>query len=205
MKNTVNKSKIINMNYKKIAIKSGIAISSLLLYISPVKAKTIERTPKQNHIESQEEIDDPKFFWQTTYKNIYENLNIQDFDEEFLNVYNNIQYIIIDEKEYPINNIQVKQLENTNEVHFTYTGKNRIDLFTNESFTGKLKSNCDLKDSTIFYQLYCDGYIKEDKLMVTSEELQKYGNKWDGKIQTQTPDLMAEQQTNEIFKKKYGR
>ena len=110
LKNTKKENKILKINYKKVAISSGIAISSLLLYLTEAKTESINRTLGSNYMESQLETEDPGYFWQETYTEIYNNLDIKDFDEEFIRIYNETQYIIIDGVEYPISHIQVKKI-----------------------------------------------------------------------------------------------
>ena len=166
IKNNANVKKIVSNNKKKRwAMIGSISFGSLFLVFSQsVKAYTPQ-----------------------TYSQIYESLNFDDFDEQFIDIYENSN-ITINNVEYSIQQIYLKTMDDDS-VHYIKAGENNIDLLNGTIIKGERKNTTRFRDSTIFYQMYTDGLITTTDIEIDNETLQEYADAWDKKTHLEVPDL----------------
>lgn len=213
MKNTDKNYKIINKKIgKRIAVTSEITLTGLLLVSFKNNSVQFDRNNYSSDIVSSENDsnhstsinkEDAYHRYYKIYNEIIQNLNIHQFDDKFLDIYNN-GIIVIDGREYPIEKLRLRHLE-SGITHFTFPGKNHVDVFTGEYFDGREDAVCPFRNSSIFYQMYQDGSIQSKQIIVNKDIFQTYAKDWDKTIHTETPKLKAEVEANKIYRKKYGR
>lgn len=192
LKNTEKNSKIIkHKSSKRYILTTGVIASSLFMIFCQYhqqekSSKNIESTQDDNHNR-----------FSNIYQKIYETLELNQFDQQFLNIYQNGQITIKDEQ-YTLNQIYLKKCEDET-VHFIVAGKNKIDLLTKEVINSPFTLTCSFKNTDIFYQMYLDGIIKNEQIEVNPQIYQLYANTWNGERHEQTPELKSEIETNKIY------
>ena len=200
LNNTKNELKITKRKKgKMIALMAGITASSMLISIINPKAVNAQTTNQEEYYGN-----DARDYYFSIYEKIYKELNMEEFDSKFIDLYNN-GIILEDEKEYPLEEVRVKRNSTNNEIHFIL-----LDDFQKDIITGNTIESIEtgywpaFRDTTIFYEMYKDGKFKENKITL-DEEVLEYAKDWNGEIHTEIPRLKAEKETNEIYKKTYKR
>ena len=197
---TINKkSKIIKKNIlSKMTLATGITVSMMFVSMSINdeigKEKTSEITQKHN----------PEYYntYMRAYVDSLKKMDLREFDSHFIDTYNNVKYLV-NNQEYDSNQVYIVELED-NSKHLIIAGENNIDIMTNTKMEGKKINICCFKESTVFYQMYLDGIIKNNTLVVDNN-LSNYVNSWDGKRHSAIPALKAESEASDVYRKKYGR
>ena len=133
------------------------------------------------------------------YLNALDEINIDEFDQTFINIYRHGTYSINDSK-YNISELYIVVTENGN--HIIKAGENNYDILTNQTFNEKqIKIEC-LKRTSVFYKLYLDGIINSENISVDINTLKNYIEKWDMKNHHEVPELLADMKARENIKKR---
>ena len=207
MKTIDKKSKIVEV--KKVAKKvilGNLTISSLFIF--GTTGMTTREAKDESKIVS-EEVDDVKrsnceeySFYHRTYSDAFNDLNDEDFDQVFQDIYINGKYII-NGVEYDIKEVYITKLDDES-IHVYKAGDNRKDVITNQIFAGKNKKICCFRDSSIFYELYENNIINSNEIILDINNIEEINN-WDGTKSDKTKHLMAEKITKEEYGRKYGK
>ncbi len=194
LKNTENPKKIKKRN---IVIPS-IAIGGAIVF-SLAATLTLDNIneSKETAIADSEEY----LYYQGQYLNSLNNLNSNDFDQNFDNIYNDITFKY-NGQEYPGPSLFIVEYDDGS-THLVYSDNNKVDLFTNEPITAKKAKIVAFRESSAFYKMYKDGLITSTDFELSTNII-SYINSWDGEKHTATPDLAAEKEANEAYDKKYG-
>ncbi len=196
LKNTDDTYNVLNKNdLKRFSVAIGITCTSL--FISLIQPKEVKATENSSKIETN--YNSGRDYYYQIYDKIYQNLDLNSFDSRLIDIYQN-GTIIIDEKEYPLERLRVRHTENGN-THFILSGDNHLDVYTKEKFDDKVDFVCPFRDSTIFFNMYQDGIITSDKINLSKEDMEKYSSDWTPDTHVGIPRLMAERETNKIYRK----
>ena len=188
LKNTDEKMTIKNMSKgKRVFLTSGIVLTSLCLGLST---------------KSPENVDDAFNNYAGLFKESSQSLEGEEFDSVFEQFYNT-GTVLLNDKDYGIKSLYIKTMEDDNN-YLTEAGEN-IDLLTNLSLTGKKKDSLALRKADFLYDIYKEGYIKNNVLTIDNEKLKDYLASWDGKEHSEVRRLKIEQKANEEYHKKYGK
>ena len=144
------------------------------------------------------------YYYMNAYYEALDNLNEEDFDEEFRKVYS-AKKMIVDRTEYRLTEVYLVKLVDGS-VYINKAGDNHTDMITNEEFEGSRKITIALRNASVFYELYKDGVIKveNDEIRVAGATLKKYADAWDGSKQTEIRELKADAIASEKYRQKYG-
>ena len=190
-------------NLQKKVIAGGIIISSLFIALATVNLKTATNTKQNTNQVEIESGDEGYDYYSMKYDEALGDINEEDYDEEFIDIYNHSKCIINGE-EYDIQELYLVKLED-NSIHLIKAGDNRVDILTKKSFDSKRKAIMRFRNSTIFYKLYTSGMIKDSVLSIDSNKLNEYISNWDGSEHYEIPELAAEKKAHDAYTKKYGR
>jgi len=152
-------------------------------------------------LEKEELIDDKDFNEYSSYYMKFLKDNKGRFDSEFENICQNIMFIC--DKEYKSNQILIVKYDNGIS-HLIDADNNKQDLITKESLSGKKKRICYFNESSVFYELYKQGLIKDNKILLNIN-LQQIVNDWDGERHNKTLDLAAQKYAKEQYELKRKR
>ena len=83
------------------------------------------------------------------------------------------------------------------------SNNSKEDLFTQEIINAKKTNIVLFKESSIFYELYKNGLIDSNEVILSNEYIDIIKN-WDGKKHYKTPDLIAQKNALEEYELKYG-
>ena len=174
---------LIKENKIKKIIISGTVISLFILTLD-------------NNIIAKDDGQERYNYYSSSYIDAYSNIN-DEFDDNFIDIYNNGKYILND-KEYNIKEIYLVKMDDGT-IHLIKAGENKIDLLTNNTFVGKKESIVCFRDTSVFYELYLSGKIQKEinlKNIII--------NDWDGLKHQQTKELKADDIATKKYRTKYG-
>ena len=194
MKNTDKEYQIIkkNNNLKKYIAGSAVVTSLFIAAISMAKNNEMERQ------KGEEEYN----YYQSTFIEAVNSIDESSIDVNFDNIWHNGKYII-NNKEYSIKQIYISILDN-GQVVLTDADQSNINILTNEVFNNKEVKICLFKNSSVFYQMYQNGIITNEDIILDNNTI-NYISNWDGKRHNGVAELMAESIANEQYEAKYGR
>ena len=190
-----NKQKYKILNYKKskrYIIRSGIILTTLFLSFSQnIKASTI------NNIED-EEIECYSMQRDAELEELIDEMNIEDFDKNFLNIIENGK-LIYNNQEYELKTLQLKQLEDKSN-HLTCYFDTTHDILTGEDIGYNWEKLSQFENSSVYYQMYKDGIITSATTNINEsnkELIEQYINKWNGEEHDQSPLTRANKELKE--------
>ena len=143
----------------------------------------------------------------TAYNEYYieslENINMDEFDSKFLEIYKN-GILNINGKEYEITNLHLGITED-NVVHLFEGGNNNYDVLLEEEYENDCSNLCQFRNSTVFLNLYKNGVITSNYTEVNKDVFINEVKTWDGKSHEETPALKARSEANAKYEKRFGR
>ena len=140
-------------------------------------------------------------FYSTHYLENLEQINPKDYDLRFNEIYRNVTFSY-NNNMYSGSSIYIISYDD-GKTHLVDSNNRKFDLLTNESITAKKTKAIPFKESSVFYQLYVAGIIKDEDVILSPNYLNIIAN-WDGEKHYQTVDLVAEQKTKLEYREKYG-
>ena len=140
-------------------------------------------------------------FYSTHYLENLEQINPKDYDLRFDEIYRNVTFSY-NNNMYSGSSIYIISYDD-GKTHLVDSNNRKFDLLTNESITAKKTKAIPFKESSVFYQLYVAGIIKDEDVILSPNYLNIIAN-WDGEKHYQTVDLVAEQKTKLEYREKYG-
>lgn len=218
MKNTNKHFKIKEKNFfNKKEIVAGVVLFSLLSFVSsdtlsvdndesPVTPVTTNQTydkEVENQKETNNEIgcNEKYNYYSSKYLESLKNMDENSFDKNFRTIYDLNEYTI-NGQTYESRLIYITKYEDGS-VHLIKVDEQEdVDLFDKTKIESKQTGFCKFKNSSIYYELYKQGIIKDGEV---PSEVKNLISSWDGKKSTATPSLQAEEEASEEYKKKYGR
>ena len=210
MNNTEKKYTIKNKNnnLKKYVI-GGCIVSSLFVATISMTSKgknTSEGNIEQNtySVSSNDESYDTSTsgfnYYSSQYIKALKNQEKDQFDEKFIDIYDNCKFIMNNEK-YDNSEIYiVKMLDGSS--HIFQADNNKIDLITGTEISGKKIHISNFRDSTAFLDMYNAGVIN-DKNINLNDSFIKYINNWDGLKHENTPSLKADKEAQEAYARRF--
>ena len=185
LENTEKKLKIVKKNIGKRFLFNGTCVTSLMVALSLSGGNIINKA--SNSENNDVGCDSSYGIYSVNYIKELENMDYSKFDEKFINIYDNGQYILKNQK-YNIGEIYILRLEN-GDVHLIQAGNNNEDILTHEKFEGKNNSLLCFRDSSIFYDLYLNGIVLETTDL---DNVKDFIKKWDGTRHLQVPKNKAD-------------
>lgn len=140
-------------------------------------------------------------FYSTHYIENLHNINPDDYDSKFDEIYKNVSYSY-DDNTYSGLAIYIISYDDGS-VHLVDSDNRKYDLLTNEVLTAKRKNVVPFKESSIFYELYESGIIEDENVQLSSAYSDMI-SRWDGKKHYKTVDLVAERETSAEYQERYG-
>ncbi|MBR2678720.1 MAG: hypothetical protein IKE63_04815 [Bacilli bacterium] len=140
-------------------------------------------------------------FYSTHYLENLNQINQKDYDLRFDEIYRNVTFSY-NNNTYSGSSIYIISYDD-GKAHLVDSNNRNIDLLTNESIKAKKTKAIPFKESSVFYQLYVAGIIKDEDVILSPNYLNIIAN-WDGEKHYQTVDLVAEQKTKLEYREKYG-
>lgn len=137
-------------------------------------------------------------FYNKEYYKAYKEAKI---DETFEDIYNNTKFSY-DGKIYKTSSIYIVKCEDKS-VHLVDANNNDIDLITNKALPKEVKV-MKFIDSSIFYDLYKDGYVKKD-ITNLNGGYPFLISKWDGNMHSKTRNTYATIMAKLKYKSKYSK
>lgn len=191
LKNTDEKKKIVNRNanFKK-AIAGGIIVFSLATTVLALNSADSEILDSEEY-----------GFYSTHYLDNLGKTDPSDYDSKFGQIYDNVTYSY-NGNSYSGESLYIISYEDGS-VHLVDSDDRKHDLLTKEDINSKRTGICLFKESSVFYELYELGLIKNEHVEL-SLEYKNVINNWDGKKHYQTVDLVAQKKTEEEYQAKYG-
>ena len=202
LKNTDKKYSIVSKNNRqRRIIAGGLAATSLFLLLasSNISKKQVNSTNEQT--EYYENYDGYNYY-NSIHLNVLNNMDDSQFDESFIDIYDNGKYIINGNK-YDVNEIYISKLEDDS-VHLYKAGDNNTDVLSGENLSSKKVKSCCFRDSSIFESLYRSGCFVNKQALINSN-ISKLLNSWNGEKHLKTPQLMANKEASEAYQRKFGR
>ena len=206
LNNTNNNYSIIskNENNKRYIISSGIVVTSLLISLSlNIKNSNNTHVINQANESSVSEVDDGYAYYTGQYMKSLEKMNMDEFDDNFIDIYKYGKYTI-NNNTYDIKEIYIVKCEDET-IHLTYSNNNKVDILSGKSLDSKKKIICCFRDSSIFFNLYRDKLFSTKNIKIDNYTLQQYINDWDLTKHNEVPELRANNEAGENYKKVYGR
>lgn len=165
---------------------NGVVVTSLMVSLS--------------HLSGVSDLDDKGHvlygkYW-SEYSRQLGNMNYS-FDIDFSNLYKNGKYVI-DGKEYDVKELYLVTLDDDS-MCLVKAGIN-YDIINKREFDNKKKDFVCLRDTKIFYDLFKDGYIDDNKIKIDIMTLKKYIDSWDGSMQYEIPELIAEREATKYIR-----
>ena len=208
MKNTEKDYKIKSHNItKRIKIGSGIFITSLLALVANTSGR--ELTKENNEVIEnflldceQNKINE----YNTIYNGIIERIDEEQFDKEFTRIYNEIEIININGKEYNINELFARHVIGDG-TKIIEKGNFGFDIVEEKFYEEYCDKYVPFKDASFFYQMYKDSKIDENQksIHLSKEELINYIKNWNGITHEEDKTTIAENKTNEYFMRSLSR
>lgn len=191
LKNTNENKKIVNRNtnFKKV-IAGGVIVFSLATTVIALN----EDAPQ---ILDSEEYG----FYSTHYLDNLGKINPGDYDTKFGQIYDNVTYSY-NGNSYSGTSLYIISYDDGT-VHLIDSDDRKHDLLTKEDINAKRTGICLFKESSVFYELYEAGIIKNEHVEL-SPDYKSAINNWDGNKHYQTVDLVAQQETEKEYQAKYG-
>ena len=140
-------------------------------------------------------------FYSKHYLENLDQINPKDYDLRFDEIYRNVTFSY-NNNTYSGSSIYIISYDD-GKTHLVDSNNRKFDLLTNESITAKKTKAIPFKESSVFYQLYVAGIIKDEDVILSPNYLNIIAN-WDGEKHYQTVDLVAEQKTKLEYRGKYG-
>ena len=198
MKNTEKTYEIKKHNItRKIRVGSGIFITSLLVLIANANGKELteeNNTKIENFLLECEN----KTSYDEIYNGIIKLISPEQFDQNFVKAYNEIEYITINNVKYQVNNLYARHVIGGG-AKIIKNGDFDLDIIENEYYDDYCDNFVSFKDANFFYKMYKDEKIKEKNIIITTDELKEYLKDWNGKTHTEVPETVAENKTEEFF------
>ena len=206
IKNTEREYQIIKRNItKKIKIGTGIFITSLLAATTSISGR--ELTKQNNEIieEYLNQLDNEKQqpSYNETIENITKLIDSKQLDENFINIYNTVKSITIDEKKYDIDIVYARHIVGGGTKFIDRsTPYINYDIIEEKTFDDICDQLIPIKNTSVFYQLYLDGKISNEDMIITKKELKDYTKEWDGQIHEECPITIATKKADNYYLKR---
>ena len=140
-------------------------------------------------------------FYSVHYLENLDNVKLEDYDYNFNQIYDNVTYKC-NKKNYSGMSIYIVSYDDGT-VHLIDSDNRKKDLITNEPIIGKRTKIMPFKQSSVFYDLYSLGVIKDENVILSSDYLNVIAG-WNGEKHYKTIDLVAERETSLQYQEKYG-
>ena len=200
MKNTDKDYKIIKRNkLKKFAIGSGIFVTGLFLNLTDVECRELIQSNEEAIevlLSSYTKDDYPSY--QEVYESVISLIDIEQFDSKFIDAYNDVNNLVIDDSVYCLDTVLVRHVIG-NGAKIIYNGDTSFDIVTNKTINATCDDTIFFKDASFFYEMYLDGKVDGNSIKVTQEEAIKYLDNWQGKSHTESPETIADNKTESFF------
>ena len=197
MKNTTEPKTITIKNATGKIVKGILIFGIVTVYFSTDNV-TIDNSKKNQGINLESE---EYGFYSTSYLRNLREINPDDFDKTFLEIYDK-SIINYKDKQYNSDSIYISQLEDGT-VHLIDSNNNKVDFITKESLTSKRVNTMLWKDSSIFYKMYKLGLIKDENIIIP-DNITEIIICWNGAKHYQTVKQIAEKKTTKAYQNKYG-
>lgn len=120
------------------------------------------------------------------------------FDINFSNLYKSGKYDI-DGIEYDVKELYLVTLDDGSRC-VVKAGEN-YDILNRKSFDNVKEDFVCLRDTKIFYDLFKDGYVYQNKVKVSSDILLSYVNLWNGEMQYETAELASMREAEKYIRR----
>ena len=204
MKNTEGNYKIVKRNrLKKVAISGGIFVTGLFLNLTDVHCRELIQSNEEAIellLSSYTKEGFPTY--QDVYKNIFSLIDTTQFDSKFIDAYNNVDTLIIDDVVYSIDKVVALHVVGDG-AKIIYNGDIFFDIVSNNTFKDYCDNTLFFKDTSFFYQMYLDGKIEDKCVKITHDEAINYVNDWQGNSHTESSETIADNKTKDFFLERF--
>ena len=118
-----------------------------------------------------------KNYYDNQYLMLLESSVANSYDDEFRKCFFEGK-VFVGETEYPLNEIYLVAMVDES-IHVVSSRDTHIDLITGEYVSNDFEIVCNLRESSAYWKLYQDGFLKNRKLELTSMIKEKYFDNWD--------------------------